>query len=72
MLPFAFEWHWDIGHIIFFGLFYSALGVITCGLVYAFVSNLKELYKGGGHGHDDHDKAEEKPDQNGDTQPAEA
>jgi len=32
MFWFVFDWHWDIGHIIFFGLFYAVLIVIGVGL----------------------------------------
>lgn len=59
MLPFAYEWHWDIGHIIFFGLFYLALTVISLGVLYVVGSTLKDYYKGLNphdvhHGHDEH------------------
>ncbi|MBW2004898.1 MAG: hypothetical protein JRI72_09870 [Deltaproteobacteria bacterium] len=37
MFPFCFEWAWDVGHLIFMGLLYSALGAISLGLLYAFV-----------------------------------
>ncbi len=46
MLPFAFEWHWDIGHFIFFGLFYLALTVISLGVLYVVGSALKDYYQG--------------------------
>ncbi len=37
MFPFCFEWSWDVGHLIFMGLLYCVLGVISLGLLYAFV-----------------------------------
>ena len=30
MTPFSFEWVWNIQHIIFFGLLYSALCIVAC------------------------------------------
>ncbi len=62
MLPFAFEWHWDVGHIVFMGLFYLALMVITTGLNYALLASMKDLAIGKtyshDHGHDHEDQAE--------------
>ena len=46
MLPIVFEWHWDIGHFVFMGLFYAALTVIGLGLVGAFRSTMKDLNSG--------------------------
>jgi hypothetical protein len=43
MFPFSFEWHWDLGHIIFFGLFYTALTVIGCSLLIGVFMTLKKL-----------------------------
>lgn len=63
MLPFIFEWQWDVGHFLFMGLFYLALGVISMGLATAFVSTLMDLAVGRvythdhGHGHDEEDEA---------------
>ena len=37
MFPFVFEWGWDAGRLIFMGLVYLVLGVISLGLLYAFV-----------------------------------
>ena len=58
MLPFAFEWHWDLGHVVFFGLFYSALIVIAFNVVQALFFTFADLYfpkKGGSAQHDDED-----------------
>jgi len=43
MFPFVFEWQWDIGHFIFMGLFYLALMVIGCGLIFTFIKTLLNL-----------------------------
>jgi hypothetical protein len=62
MLPFVFEWQWDVGHFLFMGLFYLALGVISIGLSTAFVSTLMDLAVGKvymHHGHDEHDEEAE-------------
>ena len=51
MLPFVFEWHWDVGHFVFMGLFYTALGVIGLGLFVALARTFKDL----GSGKDPHE-----------------
>ena len=43
MLPFLYEFHWDIGHIIFFGVFYGVLAAIGLGLFYALVKTISVL-----------------------------
>ncbi|MFN2369868.1 MAG: hypothetical protein ABR506_01800, partial [Candidatus Krumholzibacteriia bacterium] len=35
MIPTAYEFHWDLGHVVFLGIFYSVLAVAACTLVYA-------------------------------------
>jgi len=37
MLPFVFEWSWDVGRIVFMVLLYMVLGAISLGMLYAFV-----------------------------------
>lgn len=37
MTPFSFEWVWNIEYIIFFGLLYTALGIVGCCLVIAAI-----------------------------------
>jgi hypothetical protein len=49
MLPIIFEWAWDIGHYIFFGLFYLALATILSGLMYVFIKTLVDLSKPSPH-----------------------
>lgn len=46
MLPIVFEWHWDIGHFVFMGLFYAALGVVSLGIAYALLATFKDLCSG--------------------------
>lgn len=43
MIPWNFEWAWDIGHYIFFGLFYAAVGLIFLGLIVAAFMTVKNL-----------------------------
>lgn len=66
MLPIVFEWHWDLGHIIFMGLFYLALGVISLGLGYCLVATFWDLiggrhdpHHGPAHGHPEPEEAQE-------------
>ena len=58
MVPFVYEWHWDIGHIVFMGLFYTALGIVVMGLMYCIAMTFKDMFTGnlesGWHHHDDH------------------
>jgi len=37
MTPFSFEWQWNVEYLIFFGLLYTALIIIGCGLVYCII-----------------------------------
>ncbi len=46
MLPFVYEWQWDIGHIIFFGLFYGVLTVIFGTLVGTIIKTVRDLWSG--------------------------
>ncbi len=43
MLPFSFEWAWNVGHFIFFGFLYLALTVVGCGLVFAGIKTALQL-----------------------------
>ncbi len=56
MLPFCFEWQWDVGHVIFFGLFYTALGVISLGLGAALFMTFRQLYSGAELPHHDEEE----------------
>ena len=62
MLPIVFEWHWDIGHFIFMGLFYLALTVVGLGLMATLAMTFRDLYSGvdphqDGHG-EEHEEGE--------------
>jgi hypothetical protein len=43
MVPFVFEWEWEIGRLIFMGLLYMVLGAISLGLLYALVKTWVDL-----------------------------
>ncbi len=43
MLPIVFEWHWEIGRLIFMGLFYSALGLVSLAVVFAALKTFIDL-----------------------------
>jgi len=49
MLPFVYEWAWDIGHIIFFGLFYSVLSVVMGTLTLTIIKTILDLWAGNIH-----------------------
>ncbi len=51
MLPFVFEWHWDWGHVIFFGLFYGAVSTIGLGLLIVAGKTAWDLFRGLDHHH---------------------
>ena len=34
MFPFIFEWVWDIGHLLFFGGLWYAVGILGAGMAY--------------------------------------
>jgi hypothetical protein len=51
MIPWNFEWVWDIGHYIFFGLFYAAVAVIVIGLILASFMTIKNLSVSADAGH---------------------
>ena len=37
MFPFSFEWAWDIGHMIFFGGLWYAVGILSAGMAYVIL-----------------------------------
>jgi hypothetical protein len=49
MFPFSFEWHWDLGHMVFHGALWYALGILGLGLSYAAIKSFLDLKKGGHH-----------------------
>ena len=44
MLPFIFEWQWNIEHIIFFGFFYLALAIVGTGLTFAAIKTALQVF----------------------------
>ena len=48
MLPFSFEWVWDMGHILFHGGLHFALNVIGLGVAYCVVKAIYDTMKGKG------------------------
>ena len=53
MFPFCFEWIWDLGHLVFFGGLWYALGIIGIGMTYCIIKAAVDASKGGtgSHGH---------------------
>ena len=43
MFPFCFEWEWNPDHLLFLGLLYVALTIISSGLTYALVKTWLDL-----------------------------
>ena len=39
MFPFCWEWLWDIGHYIFFGGFWYAIGILGAGLTFVVIKS---------------------------------
>ncbi|MGD8561257.1 MAG: hypothetical protein PVG03_01925 [Desulfarculaceae bacterium] len=56
MLPFIFEWQWDLGHIIFFGLFFAALTIVVFTLARTFFVTMADCFFGPpkNQSHDEH------------------
>ncbi|MFO7859827.1 MAG: hypothetical protein R6U41_01260 [Desulfosalsimonas sp.] len=55
MFPFAFEWVWDISHLVFMGGLWYALSIIGAGMTYCIIKSLIDTAADeageGGHGH---------------------
>ncbi len=43
MLPFIFEWQWNVEHIIFFGFLYLALSIVGMGVTVAAIKTVLQL-----------------------------
>jgi hypothetical protein len=56
MFPFSFEWVWDMGHMVFMGGLWYALGILGMGLTYCIIKAAYDMGqgKGGDHGHGQH------------------
>lgn len=52
MFPFCFEWLWDMGHYVFFGGFWYAIGILGAGLTYCVVKSIIDTVKEGEAGHE--------------------
>jgi len=46
MWPTIFEFSWDTGHMIFFGVFYAVVIVIATSLVYAVTRSVVDTFNG--------------------------
>lgn len=61
MWPTIFEFSWDTGHMIFFGVFYAVLITITTSIVYAVAKSIIDTFNGNGdapHAEGPEDKGE--------------
>ena len=45
MFPTAFEFRWDAGHMIFFGVFYSVVIVVLTSLLFVTAKSVSEVYR---------------------------
>jgi hypothetical protein len=48
MFPFSFEWLWDMGHMVFMGGLWYALGIIVLGMGYCLIMAAVDTAKGKG------------------------
>lgn len=44
MLPFCFEWVWNVDHIIFFGLLYTVLTIVATCVVIATIKTVMQVF----------------------------
>ena len=52
MLPFSFEWIWDMGHLLFHGALWFALNVMGLAITFCIVKAVIDTVKGkGSHPH---------------------
>ncbi len=51
MLPFCFEWAWDIGHAIFFGGFWYAVSILGAGMTYVILKAAYDTVNDSGEHH---------------------
>lgn len=45
MFPTVFEFRWDAGHMIFFGVFYSVVIVVLTSLMFVAARSVTEVYR---------------------------
>ena len=46
MTPLSFEWKWAADYFVFMGLLYLALGIIGCGVAFAYLKTWLEVKNG--------------------------
>jgi hypothetical protein len=51
MFPFSFEWAWDMGHAVFFGGFWYAIGILSAGMTYCIVKAVLDTMNDSGESH---------------------
>ena len=51
MWPTIFEFSWDTGHMIFFGVFYAVVIVIATSIVYAVTRSVVDMFNGNASAH---------------------
>lgn len=54
MLPFSFEWVWDMGHLVFHGGLWYALTVIGLGMTFCIIKSVVDTVQGKGGGDHHH------------------
>ncbi len=52
MFPFSFEWVWDMGHMVFMGGLWYAVGILATGMGFVIVKSIIDTASGdtGDHG----------------------
>ncbi len=45
MLPTTFEFRWDAGHMIFFGVFYAVVIVVFTSLFFVVAKSITDVYR---------------------------
>ena len=46
MHPFAFEWVWDMGHLVFHGGLWYALNILGIGITYCVIKSIIDMRNG--------------------------
>jgi len=44
MIPGVFEWIWDLGHVIFIGIFWIVILTFVSGLIYVLGKTISDTY----------------------------
>lgn len=52
MWPTIFEFSWDTGHMIFFGVFYGVLIVLATSIAYAVIRSVVDMFNSNADTHD--------------------